>query len=220
MGRDTCDIRVFVVDDQEVTRRGVISVLAADARIRVVAEAGSVSQALARGAAVRPDVVLLAMRLPDGSGARVCERLRTLDPEVRVLVLSSSSDPETVREAVRAGASGYLVKAVRGGELVAAVRAVASGEAVFDGTARAALCLRSGHHAPDRLARLTARERTVLQFIGEGLTNRQIGRRLGLAEKTVKNYTNGLLGKLGLDNRTQAAILVTRSRDSRRVPPC
>lgn len=214
MGRDVHDIRVFVVDEQEVARRGVIAVLAADATITVVGEAGSVRQALDRGAAARPDVVVLAMRLPDGSGARVCQRLRRLVPGVRVLVLSRCSDPETVREALRAGASGYLVKAVPSGMLVAAVRATACGLPVLDGTARAALSHPPEHDdVADRLARLTRRQRAVLQLIGEGLTNREIGDRLGLAEKTVKNHTSELLATLALGNRTQAAILVTRLRD-------
>jgi DNA-binding NarL/FixJ family response regulator len=214
MGREG-DIRVFVVDEHEVTRRGVISVLASDARLRVVGEAGSVSQALARGPAVRPDVVVLAMRFPDGSGADVCERLRALVPGVRVLVLSRCSDRETVRAAVRAGASGYLVKQVPAAELVAAIRRVACGEGVFGRLARAALSGPAVDGMADRLARLTPRERTVLRLIGEGLTNREIGQRLQLAEKTVKNNTSELLAKLGLGNRTQAAILVARLRDQR-----
>jgi DNA-binding NarL/FixJ family response regulator len=213
MARDAAAIRVLVVDDHEVTRRGVASVLGTDAHISVVAEAGSVGEALARGPVAQPDVAVVAMRLPDGSGAHLCQRLRARVPCARFLVLSRCSDPETVRGAVRAGASGYLVKNVPGAALVAAVHRVAVGQTVFDGTAMAAL---SAEAERDRLAALTRRERAVLHLIGQGLSNREIGNRLGLTEKTVKNYTNGLLAKLHMSNRTQVAILATRLRSDRR----
>ncbi len=208
-------VRVLVLDEQEVVRRGVIQVLAGDPGIAVVAEAASVDQALVRGRSVRPDVAMLGMRLPDGTGAEACTRLRADVPGVRCLVLSQYADPGTVAAAVRAGVSGYLVKHVRGPELRAAVREVAAGGTVFAPEVTAVLDAADGAGRPDPLAGLTERERAVLQLIGDGLTNRQIGDRLGLAEKTVKNYVSNLLPKLGLQRRTQVAVLVTRLRSRR-----
>jgi DNA-binding NarL/FixJ family response regulator len=210
----TPGVRVLLVDEHEVVRRGVVGMLADDAGIAVVGEAGSVREALARGPAVRPDVGIVGMRLPDGSGAEVCARLSDLVPGVRFLVLSRYSDPETVQAAVRAGAAGYLIKRVRGPALAAAIRKVASGGTVFDREARAALSVPSTGDKGDRLAVLTPQERTVLRLIGEGLSNRQIGDQMGLAEKTVKNYTSQVLAKLHLTNRTQAAILAVELPDN------
>jgi len=204
-------VRVFLVDDHEVVRRGVAEVLEDDPGLEVVGEAGSAAEALARVPAVRPDVAVVDMRLPDGDGAEVCARLLSRLPGLRCLVLSSYSDEDAVAAAARAGASGYLLKQVRGSALVSAVRTVASGGTVFQVEVPA-----TGRRVPtgtDRLALLTEQERTVLRLIGEGLTNRQIGERMGLAEKTVKNYTSHLLAKLGLERRTQAAILATELRD-------
>lgn len=209
MGPELPVIRVFVVDEQEVTRRGVAAVLEGNARISVVGEARSEREALARGPAARPDVAVVGVRSAPGSSAFVCERLRALVPGARVLALSSRADPETVHWALRAGASGYLLESVRGAELVAAVGRVASGGHAFDGETAAALRRSPGGRRRDELARLTPRERTVLELIGHGLSNRQIAGTLGLAEKTVKNYTSELLAKLHLDNRTQAAVLAT-----------
>jgi two-component system, NarL family, response regulator DevR len=206
-------IRVFLVDDHEVVRRGVAEVLEDDPGITVVGEAGSVAEALARVPAVRPDVVVVDMRLPDGDGAELCARLRERDPAVRCLVLTSYADDDAVAAAARSGASGYLLKQVRGSALVTAVRTVASGGTVFQSEVRATPVPRPSHAGADRLALLTEQERSVLRLIGEGLTNRQIGDRMGLAEKTVKNYTSHLLAKLGLERRTQAAILATELRD-------
>ena len=208
---DTALLRVLVVDEQEVVRRGVAGVLAGDSGITVVGEAGSVAQALARGPAVRPDVAVVGMRLPDGSGAEVCARLPARVPGLRCLVLTMCSDGDTVAAAVRAGVSGYLLKRVRAPELVAAVRAVASGGTVFDEATPASRRRTGEKHHP--LEPLTPQERTVLRLIGEGLTNRQIGDRMRLTEKTVKNYTTNLLAKLGLERRTQAAILATQLGD-------
>jgi two-component system, NarL family, response regulator DevR len=208
-------VRVFLVDEQEVVRRGVAKVLEGDTGLGVVGEAGSVSEALSRAPAVRPDVAVVAMRFSDGSGAHVCERLQALVPGMRCLVLSEPTTDETVYAAMRAGASGYLGKHVSGPVLLAAVRTVASGETVFDREA-AALSGPRADGQGDRLARLTYRELAVLRLIGEGLPNREIGERLELALKTVKNYVTDLLAKLGLDNRTQAAILVTQLRDGPR----
>jgi DNA-binding NarL/FixJ family response regulator len=206
-------VRVFLVDDHEVVRRGVAEVLEDDAGISVVGEAGSVAEALVRVAAVRPDVVVVDMRLPDGDGAELCARLRARDPRLRCLVLTSYSDDDAVADAVNAGAHGYVLKQVRGSALVSAVRTVAAGGTVYQAEVRAATAGRQDPGRGDRLALLTEQERSVLRLIGEGLTNRQIGDRMGLAEKTVKNYTSHLLAKLGLERRTQAAILATELRD-------
>jgi two-component system, NarL family, response regulator DevR len=210
---DTAIVRILVVDEQEVVRRGVAQVLASDVGITVVGEAASVTQALARGPAVRPDVAVVGMRLPDGSGAEVCAQLPARLPGLRCLVLSSHHDPDTVSAAVRAGASGYLLKHVGAAALVAAVRTVAAGGTVFDGAVSTAISHRRTSTEPDPLEPLTPQERTVLRLIGEGLANRQIANRMRLAEKTVKNYVSHLLAKLGLQRRTQAAILATRLRD-------
>lgn len=207
-------VRVFLVDDHEVVRRGVAEVLEEDPVITVVGEAGSVAEALARVPAVRPDVTVVDMRLPDGDGAEVCRRLRERVPGLRCLVLTSFPDEDAVAAAVAAGASGYLLKQVRGSALVSAVRTVAGGGTLFERDAGASVAARRRPAERDRrLAVLTEQERTVLRLIGEGLTNRQIGTRMGLAEKTVKNYTSHLLAKLGLERRTQAAILATELRD-------
>jgi two-component system, NarL family, response regulator DevR len=206
-------VRVFLVDDHEVVRRGVAEVLEDDAGIAVVGEAGSVAEALARVPAVRPDVAVVDMRLPDGDGAELCARLRTMDPGLRLLVLTSYADDDAVADAARSGAHGYVLKQVRGSALVSAVRTVAAGGTVFQTDVRATFGPRSVSAPSDRLAQLTEQERSVLRLIGEGLTNRQIGDRMGLAEKTVKNYTSHLLAKLGLERRTQAAILATELRD-------
>jgi two-component system response regulator DevR len=211
---DSSSVRVFLVDDHEVVRRGVAEVLEDEPGITVAGEAGSVAEALVRVPAVRPDIVVIDMRLPDGDGADLCRGLRDRIPGLRCLVLTSYSEQEALDAAVRAGASGFLLKQVRGPALVSAVRTVARGGTLFDEVAPAAS--RAGRGAAagsDRLALLTDQERTVLRLIGEGLTNRQIGARMGLAEKTVKNYTSHLLAKLGLERRTQAAILATELRD-------
>jgi DNA-binding NarL/FixJ family response regulator len=217
-------VRVFLVDDHEVVRRGVAEVLedghavvaaGEDGPAIVVAgEAGSVAEALVRVPAVRPDVVLLDMRLPDGDGASLCRELRARLPGLRCLVLTSYSDQEALDAAARAGASGFLLKQVRGPALVSAVRTVAGGGTLWDDVAPSTVRARvSAAAGADRTGTLTDQERTVLRLIGEGLTNRQIGARMGLAEKTVKNYTSHLLAKLGLERRTQAAILATELRD-------
>nr|WP_204332392.1 response regulator transcription factor [Geodermatophilus sabuli] len=209
-----------MVDDHEVVRRGVADLLEEDPQITVVGEAGSVAEALARVPAVRPDVTVVDMRLPDGDGAEVCRRLRERVPGLRCLVLTSYSDDEAVTAAVAAGASGYLLKQVRGSALVSAVRTVAEGGTLFGQDVVAPSAVpppRPPAERERRLAVLTEQERIVLRLIGEGLTNRQIGVRMGLAEKTVKNYTSHLLAKLGLERRTQAAILATELRDRPRA---
>jgi two-component system response regulator DevR len=207
-------VRVFLVDDHEVVRRGVSEVLEDDPGITVAGEAGSVAEALARVPAVRPDVVVIDMRLPDGDGADLCRELRERVPGLRCLVLTSFSEQDALDAAIRAGASGFLLKQVRGPALVSAVRTVAAGGQAFDDVTPALPRSRpAGAAGSDRRGLLTDQERSVLRLIGEGLTNRQIGQRMGLAEKTVKNYTSHLLAKLGLERRTQAAILATELRD-------
>jgi two-component system response regulator DevR len=207
-------LRVFLVDDHEVVRRGVAEVLEDDPGITVAGEAGSVAEALVRVPAVRPDVVVIDMRLPDGDGAELCRELRQRVPGLHCMVLTSFSEQDALEAAMRAGASGFVLKQVRGPALVAAVRTVAEGGTSFDDVVPAMSRTRSaGASGSDRLTLLTDQERTVLRLIGEGLTNRQIGHRMGLAEKTVKNYTSHLLAKLGLERRTQAAILATELRD-------
>jgi two-component system, NarL family, response regulator DevR len=212
MRSDLLAVRVFLVDEHEVVRRGVAKVLENDTEITVVGEAGSVSQALRRAPAARPDVAVVAMWLSDGSGAQMCQRLQALVPGLRCLVLGESVTTETVHAAMRAGASGYLGKHEPGRVLLAAVRRVASGETVFDLEA-SALFGQRGDSQDDRLAPLTNQERAVLRLIAEGLSNREIGQRLRLAPKTVKNYVTRLLAKLGLKNRTQAAVLATQLRN-------
>jgi len=209
-------VRVFLVDDHEVVRRGVAEVLEDDPGITVAGEAGSAAEALVRVPAVRPDVVLIDMRLPDGNGADLCRDLRGRVEGLHCLVLTSYSEQEALDAAVRAGASGFLLKQIRGPALASAVRTVAAGGTMFDDMGPAIPRTRvPGAAGGDRLGLLTDQERTVLRLIGEGLTNRQIGQRMGLAEKTVKNYTSHLLAKLGLERRTQAAILATELRDGR-----
>jgi two-component system, NarL family, response regulator DevR len=202
---DMLAIRVFLVDAHEVTRRGVTTVLAADPHIRVVGEAESMDQARRRALAVRPDVAVV-------DGAPLCADLRSVLPGMRCLVLGQDVSPEAVSAAIQAGASGYLVKDAHSAELVAAVRRVAAGHILF---APATMALSepsfNGHHQ-NRLALQTARERQLLQLLGEGLSNREIAERLGLGVKTVKNYVSTLLAKLNLTNRTQAAVLATELR--------
>ena len=211
MQLDLPTIRVFLVDPHEVTRRGLVTVLAADPHIRVVGEAESVDQARRRVLAVRPDVAVVA-------AAQLCADLRSALPGMRCLVLEQDVNPQAVSAAIRAGASGYLVKDVRGAELVAAVRRVAAGHTLFP-TATIALSGPSpnGHHQK-RLTMLTDRERQLLQLLGEGLSNRDIAERLGLAVRTVKNYVSHLLAKLQLTNRTQAAVLATQLRSGDGAP--
>ena len=214
-------IRVFLLDDHELVRRGVADVLAGDPGIRVVGEAATAAQALARAPALRPDVAVLDVRLPDGDGVTVCRELRTRLPDLRVIMLTSYSDDEALFEAILAGASGYLLKQVLGADLVGAVRTVAAGGSLLDPAATTAVLerLRRDAEPAGPLARLSPQERTVLTLIGEGLTNRQIGERMFLAEKTIKNPVSHLLAKLGLERRTQAAVLATelRSGDHRRT---
>lgn len=211
--REEGQIRVFLLDDHEVVRRGVHDLLAGADDIEVVGEAGTAADALARIPATRPDVAVLDVRLPDGSGVEVCRDVRSRDESIRCLMLTSFSDDEALFDAIMAGASGYVLKDIRGGELLAAVREVAAGGSLLDPVATARVLERlrgGGPRTDDRLAHLTEQERRILELIGEGLTNRAIGERLHLAEKTIKNYVSGLLSKLGMQRRSQAAAYVAR----------
>jgi two-component system, NarL family, response regulator DevR len=213
---DEARIRVFLLDDHEVVRRGVQELLEADGDIVVVGEGSTAAEALARVPALRPHVAVLDVRLPDGDGVSVCRDLRSQMPELACLMLTSFADDEALFDAIMAGASGYVLKQIRGSDLLGAVRTVAAGGSLLDArtTAQVMERLRSGSHpdGDDPLAELTEREREILDLIGEGLTNRQIGERLFLAEKTIKNYVSNLLAKLGMERRTQAAVLATEMR--------
>ncbi|MER5642540.1 response regulator transcription factor [Kitasatospora sp. NPDC002227] len=206
-------IRVFLLDDHEVVRRGVHDLLSMEGDIEVAGEAGTAAEALSRIPAVLPDVAVLDVRLPDGNGVEVCREVRSLHPEIKCLMLTSFSDDEALFDAIMAGASGYVLKAIRGTDLLSAVRDVAAGKSLLDpvATSRVLARLRDGGEKEDeRLAQLTKQERKILDLIGEGMTNRQIGNELHLAEKTVKNYVSSLLAKMGMERRTQAAAYVAR----------
>ncbi|MFE4368518.1 response regulator [Streptomyces sp. NPDC056835] len=206
-------ITVFLVDDHEVVRRGVFELLSVEDDIEVVGEAGTAADATARIPATRPDVAVLDVRLPDGSGVEVCREIRSRDESIKCLMLTSFADDEALFDAIMAGASGYVLKAIRGNELLTAVRDVAAGRSLLDpeATARVLERLRTGNTPKDdKLAGLTDQERRILNLIGEGMTNRAIGEELHLAEKTIKNYVSSLLSKLGMERRSQAAAYVAR----------
>jgi DNA-binding NarL/FixJ family response regulator len=208
-------IRVFLLDDHEVVRRGVVELLHAEPDLQVVGEASTAAEALSRVPAVHPDVAVLDVRLPDGDGVSVCRELRSKLPGLRCLMLTSFADDQALFDAIMAGADGYVLKQIRGADLVGAIRTVASGQSMLDPRATARVLDKMRHAATEKddpLAVLSAQERTVLELIGEGLTNREIGERMYLAEKTIKNYVSHLLAKLGLQRRTQAAILATEHR--------
>jgi DNA-binding NarL/FixJ family response regulator len=205
---------VFVVDDQEIVRRGVIDLCEAEADIEIVGEAGTAAQARARISATNPDVVLMDMRLPDGNGIDVCRDVRSENPQIHCIILTAYDDDEAINAAVLAGASGYVLKEVRGNHLIENIRTVAAGRSIL-GTPlshKVVERIRHDHEGDSRLETLSARENEVLSLIAEGLTNREIGERLALAEKTVKNYVSSLLSKLGLQRRTQAAVLRLEAR--------
>ncbi len=210
-------VRVFLLDDHEVVRRGLHDLLDGEPGLAVVGDAGTAEQALVRGPALRPDVAVLDVRLPDGDGVTVCRELRSRVPGLACLMLTSFDDDDALLDAVLAGAAGYVLKQIKGSDLVAAVRTVAAGQSMLDPatTARLLGSLR-GQDTPapaqdNALEGLSEREREILDLIGEGLTNRQIGDRLYLSEKTVKNNISRLLAKLGVERRVQAAVLATRS---------
>jgi DNA-binding NarL/FixJ family response regulator len=204
--------RVFLLDDHEVVRRGVRELIDAEDDLEVVGEAGTAEEAFHRIPPTRPDVALLDVRLPDGNGVEVCREVRSSHPEVACIMLTSFSDDEALVQAVMAGASGYLLKQIRGTDIVDAVRRVASGQSLLDESlvARVRAQFREDSAEDERLARLTNQERRILALIAEGMTNRQIGAEMHLAEKTVKNYVSNLLAKLGMERRTQAAVFAAR----------
>ncbi|MGW3206073.1 response regulator [Streptomyces sp. NPDC001135] len=208
-------IRVFLLDDHEVVRRGLTDLLDAEPDIRVVGDADTAEHALTRGPALRPHVAVLDVRLPDGDGITVCRELRDSMPELACLMLTSFDDEEALLDAIMAGASGYVLKQIKGSDLVSAVRTVASGQSMLDPatTARLMRSLRAdpagASSVPPELAGLSPRERDILALIGDGLTNREIGKRLYLSEKTVKNHISRLLSKLGVQRRVQAAVLAS-----------
>lgn len=213
-------ITVFLLDDHEVVRRGVHEMLSVEEDIEVVGEAGTAADALVRIPATRPDVAVLDVRLPDGSGVEVCREIRSQDQNIKCLMLTSFADDEALFDAIMAGASGYVLKAIRGNELLSAVRDVAAGKSLLDpvATARVLERLRDGKDpkGDDRMASLTDQERRILDLIGEGMTNRAIGEQLHLAEKTIKNYVSSLLSKLGMERRSQAAAYVARMQAQKR----
>jgi two-component system, NarL family, response regulator DevR len=206
--------RVFLLDDHEVVREGVRSLLEASETIHVVGEASTCAEALARIPATRPDVAVLDVQLPDGTGVEVCREIRSSQPEVRCLMLTSFSDEEALFESVMAGAAGYVLKQVRGHDLVRTIQRVADGESLIDPQVTGRLLERLRHpdaHEDPRLASLTPLERRMLDLIADGLTNRQIANELLLAEKTVKNYVSSILLKLGMSRRTEAAVFAVRA---------
>ncbi|MCW2823205.1 MAG: DNA-binding response regulator [Aeromicrobium sp.] len=205
--------RVFLLDDHEVVRAGLRQLLESSGGIEVVGDADTASAALARIPALRPDVAVLDARLPDGSGIEVCRAIRSSYPDIKVIILTSFDDDEALFASIMAGAAGYVLKQVTGQDLIAAVHHVADGGSLLDPSVTAKVMdrLRDGAPGePEELKSLTAQERRILELVAEGLTNRQIGERLFLAEKTVKNYMSNVLAKLGLERRTQAAVFASR----------
>jgi DNA-binding NarL/FixJ family response regulator len=205
-------IRVFLLDDHEVVRRGLAELLQHEGDIEVVGESGSAPEAARRIPALRPDVAILDARLPDGNGIDVCRDVRAVDPSIKALILTSYEDDEALFAAIMAGAAGYVLKQIRGTDLVDAVRRVAAGQSLLDPavTARVLERIRHGVEEPRELKLLTEQERRILEYVAEGLTNREIAGKMFLAEKTVKNYVSSVLAKLGLERRTQAAVLATK----------
>ncbi len=205
-------ISVFLLDDHEVVRRGLRELLEADGDIAVVGEAATVAEARSRIAPAQPDVAVLDVRLPDGDGIEVCREIRSALPGVACLMLTSFADDEALFAAIMAGASGYLLKQIKGGDLVDAVRRVAAGESLLDPalTRQVLDRIRAEPEQDERIAQLTARERHILELIVEGKTNRQIAAETYLAEKTVKNYVSNLLSKMGMTRRTEAAVYAAR----------
>jgi two-component system response regulator DevR len=205
-------IKVFLLDDHEIVRRGVGDLLEASGAFTVVGEASTAEQALNRIAAAAPDIAILDVRLPDGNGIEVCRDIRSAHPEVRCLMLTSFSDDEALVDAAMAGAQGFVLKQIRGNEIVEAARAVAEGKILLDPAAvkRAMARLEQGSANDRRLAQLTDQERRIFELIGDGKSNRQIADELYLAEKTVKNYVSNLLAKLGMSRRTEAAAMAAR----------
>jgi DNA-binding NarL/FixJ family response regulator len=211
-------VRVFLLDDHEIVRRGLRDLIDAEEDMEVVGEASTAEEALNRVPPTRPDVAVLDVRLPDGSGVEVCREIRARHPEVQALMLTSFADDEALFSAIMAGASGYVLKQIRGNELVDAIRRVAAGESLLDPavTRRVLERLRDNREEDEGLARLSAQERRILDYIAEGMTNRQIAEAMFLAEKTVKNYVSTMLSKLGMERRTEAAAYAARLAERRK----
>jgi two-component system, NarL family, response regulator DevR len=211
-------IRVFLLDDHEVVRRGVRELLEASGEIVVIGEASTAEEALNRVGAAQPQVAVLDVRLPDGNGVEVCRSIRSDHPDIACLMLTSYSDDDALFEAIMAGAAGYVLKQIRGNDLVAAVKHVATGASLLDPAlvGRVMDRLRKPPQEDERLGRLSEQERRILDLIAEGMTNRQIANELHLAEKTIKNYVSNLLMKLGMERRTEAAVFATRLADDRK----
>ena len=211
-------VSVFLVDDHEVVRRGLIDLLGTDPELDVVGEAGSVADAMATIPTARPDVAVLDVQLPDGNGIELCRDLLSSMADLRCLMLTSFTSDEAMLDAILAGASGYVVKDIKGMDLVRAIKEVGAGRSLLDSRAAAALMaiLRGEEQRADPLSGLTSQERTLLSLLGEGLTNKQIADKMSLAEKTVKNYVSRLLSKLRMERRTQAAVFATKMQRSHR----
>ncbi len=209
-------IRVFLLDDHEIVRRGIKDLLESEGDIEVVGESGLAREAARRIHALKPDVAILDGRLPDGSGVEVCREVRSVDPTIAALILTSYDDDDALFAAIMAGAAGYILKQVGGHDLIETVRRVAAGQSTLDPsvTARVLDRLRNGPRADPELEALSAQEQRILELVGQGLTNREIAERMYLAEKTVKNYVSSMLAKLGLSSRTQAAIFATKHLSS------
>ncbi|MEM9034266.1 MAG: response regulator transcription factor [Actinomycetota bacterium] len=220
---ETGPVRVFLLDDHELVRHGLRDLLEMTGDFTVVGEAGTVEEALARIPPTAPDVAVIDVQLPDGNGVEVCREVRSRMPHVACLILTSYSDDEALFDAIMAGAAGYVLKQIRENDLVGAIEQVAAGRSLLDPrlTAKVLERLRDGSPEDERLAQLTDRERKILSLVGEGLTNRQIGEEIHLAEKTVKNYMSSILSKLGMERRTEVAALAARldERSHRRLPP-
>ena len=213
--------RVFLLDDHEIVRRGLRELLEAEDDLEVVGEASTAAEAMARVPATRPDVAVLDVRLPDGSGVEVCRDIRSEHPEVQCLMLTSYADDEALFDAIMAGAAGYVLKQVRGAELVDGIRRVAAGHSLLDPalTSRVLERIRRAPEEDEAFASLTDQERRILTFLADGLTNRQIAAEMFLAEKTVKNYVSNLLGKMGMSRRTEAAVYAARLAERRARHP-
>ncbi|MGW4829448.1 response regulator transcription factor [Amycolatopsis japonica] len=211
--------KVFLVDDHEIVRRGLSDLLGSEPDIEISGEAASVSEALTRIPATETDIAVLDVRLPDGTGIELCRELLSTRPDLRCLMLTSYADDEALLTAIMAGASGFVLKQVLGNDLVSAIRTIAEGGSLLDSRTTAALMnrIRREHDRDDPIAGLSEQERAVFELIGEGLTNREIGERLFLAEKTIKNYVSRILGKLGIQRRTQAAVLANELKKEDRI---
>lgn len=203
---------MYLVDDHEVVRRGVASLLATDPAIEVVGQSGSATVGLREIIALRPDVAILDANLADGTGVDICREMRSVDPNIKGLILTSYDDPDAISSAILAGASGYVLKRIEGNSLISGIKLVAGGHSLIDPTvaSRVVEQMELQRRSLDVICELTPQQRKIFFLIAEGMTNRQIAERLYLAEKTVKNHVTGLLSRLGLQHRTQAALLAVR----------